>query len=64
MLLVVSVATLCLVLVPYRSHTLAYISQNGAVNLYMFLVSYLFESDVESDYSYEEEDGLEKHIEM
>jgi hypothetical protein len=64
-----------IVIIPYKSQTLLYISMNGAVNIYLILIAFLCEPYVESDIQKyrdddtickdeDEVDTVRNHIEM
>ena len=38
---------------PFKSKIFRFVSQNGVVNLYMFLLAYFFEPYSHDDFSYE-----------
>jgi hypothetical protein len=57
-LLCSAIISSAIVVIPYRSQTLTYISVNGVVNIYLILIGFLFEPYVESDIKkYQETDG-------
>jgi hypothetical protein len=50
-----SLFTVIVAAIPIQNKTLKFVAQNGAVNLYMFLVAYFFEPFSADDFSYEKE---------
>lgn len=54
-ILLMSLCTVIMAAIPIQNKTLKFVSQNGVVNLYMFVMAYFFEPFSADDFSYAKE---------